>query len=150
MTVTRPVTGAPSSRTAIPTPSAPLDVHAPPRMPHVPPPDDALTLAHHLRWIEDVLDTLAAWEDADDNVVLPEPLGGQRALHAVWRVRDGLVTGRPADRDDIRLVQRAVRTLTCSAANANEDLSEALLIHAPRGRPDTRRPTQLRTDLDRL
>jgi len=88
-------------------------------------------LARHLRWLEDVLDTLAAWEDSDDLLVLPEPLAGQQTLHAVRRVQDALITGRRVRHDDVRLLRRALHVLEDGAVNGDDDLAEALRIHAP-------------------
>ncbi|MET9023053.1 hypothetical protein ABZV93_24025 [Actinopolymorpha sp. NPDC004070] len=104
-------------------------------------------LARHLRWLEDVLDTLATWEDADDFLILPVPLAGQQSLHAVRRVQDGLVTGGPVRHDDVRLLRRALHVLRDGAADGDDDLAEALRAHAPFGRPPVHLLGELLTDL---
>ncbi|GAA2760943.1 hypothetical protein [Actinopolymorpha rutila] len=91
-------------------------------------------LTRQLRWLEDVLDTLAAWEDADDFLTLPAPLAGQQTLHAVRRVQDGLVAGGPVHQADVRLLRRALHVLRDGVANGDADLGEALRVHAPLGR----------------
>lgn len=95
--------------------------------------DDALAIAHRLRSIEEVLTTLAAWEDTDDALVLPSPIAGQQALHGVWRVHDCLVAGQPTSGHDLRLVERAIRVLAQDAHGHDKNISEALRLHYSSG-----------------
>ncbi|MGW0230939.1 hypothetical protein ACWDWO_21730 [Actinopolymorpha singaporensis] len=111
---------------------------------------NAEPLARRLRWLEDVLDTLAAWEDADDFLILPEPLAGQQTLHAVRRVQDGLVTGRPVRNADVHLLRRALHVLRDGAADGDENLAEALRVHAPLGRSPVHPLAELLGDLPDL
>jgi hypothetical protein len=108
---------------------------------------DALAIAYRLRSIEDVLTTLAAWEDTDDALVLPSPIAGQQALHGVWRVHDCLVAGQPTSGHDLRLVERAIRVLEQGAHGRDKDISEALRIHYPPGQPVTAHLDLLLADL---
>jgi hypothetical protein len=83
-----------------------------------------------LRGLEDILITLATWEDADDNFVLPPPVAGQRALHAVRRLADALANGRAEpDPTDLALVREAVAALAKGLTAGEENIRYAVDLH---------------------
>ena len=114
----------PPVATAVPT-------QAPPASPAGPDIDDLTSL----RTLENVLVTLATWEDTDDNLLLREPLAGQQALHAVRRLRDASSVGRAdVDPGDLSMLREAVRTLAAGARAGDEVIGEAVETHREPGR----------------
>ena len=88
-----------------------------------------------LRTLENVLVTLATWEDADDNLLLREPLAGQQALHAVRRLRDASSLGRAdVDPGDLSMLREAVRALAAGVRAGDEVIGEAIETHRGPGR----------------
>ena len=82
--------------------------------------------------VEGVLVTLATWEDADDSLVLPEPLAGQQALHGVRRLQDAFAQAShaaAAQPDDLALLERTAIALAAGLASGDEDICQAVAQH---------------------
>ncbi len=118
--------------------SASPPVPSVPSVPSVPPlqaatPEGDADLLAALLLVENVLVALATWEDADDSLVLPEPLAGQQALHGVRRLQDafaqaaaGAVAPQAAD---LALLTRTAAALTAGLASGDDDICQAIALH---------------------